>query len=123
MDTTPAQLPPACARLADSAKFLADLIGTRPTDWPDTYTPEQIRETIIRRTVWDAPAAGEINRPIFKDGADLALLAPELAEHIWHHVGGATIIPGQCGCMPPAPHRDALAALAMSLGSMVPAAA
>ena len=104
----PADLAPKCAANAARVAEYAAAYGI-------TAVPGPVPSIVAYRLAWDAPAAGEFIRPMLADGADAAVLWPPLAETIWHHIAGATILHGGCHCLTPAGHRDALIALARIL--------
>lgn len=97
----------ACARRADIVRAHAERLEVRGQSTTDL-------DIIAHRIAWDAHAAGEYPRPMLSDAVDLQRVRPELAQVMWHHVAGATILgPGCCGT--PASHRDALVELARAL--------
>lgn len=99
-------LAPACMARADYTRRLAECNGVTAQDTP--------LSALVWRLAWDAPAAGDIPRPMLQDAADTARAFPALSVRVWHHVAGATILGTYC-CGTPAAHRDALITLAREL--------
>ena len=99
-----------CAARAAWAAARSVEIGQVPSDLRNNYG-EEARRVAGVNLAWCAYAAGEYPRPMFQAAANAALLAPELAEDIWHRSAGAAIVGPMCDCATPAGHRDILAGL------------
>ena len=100
------RLPDVCKDRADYVRTFAEQRGL--TGEFRTF------EALAYRLAWDAPAASEFIRPVLADAADVEHARPDLADAVWHHAAGATILGTSC-CGTPADHRDALVAMAATL--------